>query len=186
MAIYRRSILFRLAADPIGRFWSGHGDLPVEPDYVDPEGATYLGLGALIDVPALKTLINGVADRVDFVLSGVTAQTLRYAVEDAPSVKDALVLIGEQDFDDDWQAGGAPRWVWRGYADILATSSSDTGQGRQRTISLSVRSADTFRSNPQPSYYTNQEQQRRSPTDTIFSHVALISVGAKRRFGPSG
>lgn len=186
MAIYRRSILFRLAADPIARIWSGHGDLDVEADLIDPDGARYLGAGALIDVPSIKTLINGAADRLDFTLSGVSARILGLAQEDAPSVKGALALLGEQDFDDNWQTAGLPRWVWRGYADVLSIDSQESAQGRERTIRLSVGSADTYRSNPQPTYYTDHDQRRRSPTDAIFSHVSLISIGLHRRFGPSG
>lgn len=185
MATYRRSILFRLAADPIARLWSGHGNLDVEPDLIDPGGARYRGAGALLDVPALKQLVNGTADRLDFLLSGVNAYTLRLAQEDSDSVRDALVLIGEQDFDANWQNAGPVRWVWRGFADILITDSQDAPVGRQRTIRLSVRSADTFRSNPQPAFYTDQEQRRRSSDDAICSHVSLISIGAKRRFGPA-
>lgn len=185
MADYRRSILFRLAADPIARFWSGHGYFDTQPDFIDPEGARYVGLGALLDVPALRTLINGTADRLDFTLSGVTPQALRLAMEDAESVKDALVLIGEQSFDWAWQNPTPPEWVWRGFADILVIEGSGGDQGRQRTIKLSVRSADTFRSDPQPAYYTDQDQRRKSPTDAICSHVSKISQGARRRFGPS-
>ncbi|WP_066795032.1 hypothetical protein [Sphingomonas soli] len=185
MATYRRSILFRLAADPIAWIWSGHGDLPVEADAIDPGGATYVGAGALLDIPALKQLVNGTADRLDFVLSGVSGYTLRLAQEDAASIPNALVLIGEQDFDADWQNDGPPRWVWRGFADILVTESQDVPNGRQRTIRLSVRSADTFRSNPQPAFYTDQDVRRKSPSDAIASHVSLITAGAKRRFGPS-
>jgi hypothetical protein len=185
MATYRRSILFRLAADPIARIWSGHGNLDVAADAIDPSGARYLGAGALLDIPSLKLLVNGAADRLDFVLSGVSAQTLRLAQEDADSVRDALVLIGEQSFDSNWQTDGPPVWVWRGYADVLITDSQEAPNGRQRTIKLSVRSGDASRSDPQPAYYTDADQRRRSPTDAIFSHVSKISQGARRRFGPS-
>lgn len=183
MAIYRRSVLFRLAADPIAWVWSGHGDLYIEDD-IDPDGATYIGMGGLIDIPSMKQLVNGTAERLDFILSGVSPDTLRLAREDAPSVKDALALIGEVTFDEAWQVVSSG-WVWRGYADVLVTDSQPSAQGRLRTIRLSVRSADTFRSNPQPAYYTDQDQRRRSPDDAIFSHVALITQGARRRFGPS-
>jgi len=185
MATFRRSILFRLAADPVARVWSGHGNLDVAGSVVDPAGARYVGAGALLDVPSLKLLVNGAAARLDFLLSGVSPHTLRLAHEDSESVKDALVLIGEQAFDADWQVDGPPVWVWRGLADVLVTDSVDSGAGRQRTIKLSVRSGDARRSDPQPAYYTDPDQRRRSPTDAIFSHVAKISTGARRRFGPS-
>jgi hypothetical protein len=185
MATYRRSILFRLAADPVARVWSGHGNLDVAGSVVDPAGARYAGAGELLDVPSLKLLVNGAADRLDFILSGVSPYTLRLALEDAPSVKDALVLIGEQSFDADWQLDGPPIWVWRGLADVLVTDSQESQLGRQRTIKLSVRSGDARRSDPQPAYYTDPDQRRKSSTDAIFSHVAKISTGARRWFGPS-
>jgi hypothetical protein len=184
MASYRRSILFRLAADPISRLWSGYGPLDIT-DSLDPGGARYHGVGALLNVPALKLLINGTADRIEFQLSGVADETVRLAQEDVETIKDALVLIGEQGFDADWQVDGPPVWLWRGFADVLFIDSADGANGRERTIRLSVRSADTFRANPLPSYYTDADQRRRSPTDAICSHVAQISVGARRRFGPS-
>lgn len=183
MASFRRSILFRLACDPVCRLWSGFGDLDIT-DAVDPGGATYLGAGALLDVPVLKQLINGVADRIDFGISGVPDRALRLVLEDAPSVQDAPLLIGEQSFDRGWQVNGAPAWLWRGYADVLSVESAESEQGRQRTIRLSVRSADTFRANPVTTYFTDQDQRRQSPDDAIFSHVGLISAGAKRKFGP--
>lgn len=185
MASYRRSILFRLAADPIARFWSGHADLDVAGGLIDPDGARYIGAGALLDVPALKALVNGAADRLDFVISGVSAYTLRLAQEDAASVRNALVLIGEQSFDADWQNVGPPIWVWRGLADVLTVDSAESDRGRQRTIKLSVRSGDTRRSDPQPAYFTDADQRRRSPADAICSHVSKISQGVRRRFGPS-
>lgn len=183
MASYRRSTLFRLACDPVCRLWSGFGDLEITDDY-DPSGEIYLGAAALLDVPALKQLINGVADRVDFGISGVSAEALRLVLEDAPSVRDAPVLIGEQSFDANWQKVGAPNWLWQGIADVLLVDSSGADASRQRTISLSTRSADTFRADPVPSYYTDQDQRRRSPTDAIFDHVALLTQEARRRFGP--
>lgn len=182
MASYRRSILFRLASDPVCRLWSGIGNLYIEDEF-DPGGALYMGAGELVGVPALKQLINGLADRVEFTLNGVSAETLRLAREDAPSIRDALVLIGEQAFDADWQADGGPAWVWRGIADMLYVDSQDQGGRRDRSIRLSVRSADTFRSDPQLAFFTDQDQRRRSADDVIFSHVAQISIGATRRFG---
>ncbi len=182
MATYRRSVLFRLACDPIAYLWSGIGNLYIE-DAIDPTGATYRGIGGLLDLPTLKQLINGVADRVEFALSGVSSEVLRLAQEDASTIRDALLLIGEQSFDADWQVDGPPNWIWRGYADTLGVDSDDDNGNRTRSIRLSVRSADTFRANPNLAYFTDQDQRRRSPTDAIFSNVAQIATGTTRRFG---
>ena len=183
MAVYRRSILWRLACTPAARLWSGIGDLPIPGNALDAPGAIYRGAGTLLQVPALKALMNGLADRVEFAVSGVSADTVRLAIEDRHSVQGAQLDVGYVTLDDDWHPA-AVVWQWRGFADILTTKSDPNEQGRQRTITLSVASADTLRSNPQISRYTDADQRRRSPTDAIFSHVAGIAAGNTRRFGP--
>lgn len=183
MAVYRRSIIWRLACSPVARLWSGVGDLPLPGNKLDPSGAVYRGAGALLQVPALKALMNGLADRVEFSVSGVSAETVRLAIEDRDSVQGAQLDVGYVNFDADWQPELVV-WQWQGFADVLTTKSEANDQGRQRTISLSVASADTLRSNPQIARYTDADQRRRSPTDAIFSHVAGIAAGNTRRFGP--
>ncbi len=183
MASYRRSLIFRLACDPVSRLWSGAGDLDLPPNDRDAETERYRGAGELLAIPALKQLLNGTAERYDISVSGVSTETLRYLHEDRESVKNAAVDIGWVLFDDAWQVDEII-WRWRGTADVPSVESVEIENGRQRTITLSVRQNDTFRSNPQPAYWTDQDQRRRSPTDAIFSHVAIISQKATRTFAP--
>lgn len=183
MADYRRSVLFRLDCDPVAALWSGHGWLDTPADFIDGGGRRWSGAGALLNVPALKILVNGAADRLDFVLSGATAEIVNLVREGRDSVKDADVHIGYVLFDRQWQYQ-THAWEWTGKADVLTTNNAPSETGRSRTVNLSVRSADTFRANPQPAYFTDQDQRRRSPTDAIFSHVAGISQGQTRKFGP--
>lgn len=185
MAIYRRSYIFRLASDPVCALWTGLGPLVTPPDDVDPEGATWLGAGEILSLPALKALINGVAERVKFSLSGVSAESLRLAQEDRATVQNAELRIGWVEFDDDWQIVGAIHWDWLGVADVIEVESSATDNGRARTISLQVASADVLRSNPILAFWTDADQRKRSPDDAFCNHVAEISLGSTRRFGPS-
>ena len=184
MATHRRAIVWRLACDPVARLWSGWGDLNTQADDYDTGGARYMGAGALLDVPELKQMMNGLADRVDFSVSGVSAQTLRLALEDRATVEGALLTVGHVTFDRDWQIEGSPVWTWRGTADVLTIDSQATDAGRERTITLSVASADTARSNPSLTWFTDADQRRRSPTDAIFDRVAGINGGVTRRWGP--
>jgi hypothetical protein len=183
MATYRRSIVWRLACDPAAYLWSGVGDLDLPANALDPGVIRYRGTGALLQVPALKQLINGIADRVDFTVSGVDAYTLRLALEDRASVKGASLDVGYVLFDRHWQLSGPPVWQWRGKADVLVPDSKETERGRERSITLSVAAADTLRTNPKLSWFTDANQRRRSPTDAIFDRVAGINGGATRRFG---
>lgn len=180
----RRSYLFRLDSTPPVWLWTGHGDLVTPADFVDPTGATWNGAGGLVALPALKALINGVADRVQFTLSGVDPDTLRLAVEDKESVNRAECRLGYVEFNADWSLDGGPTWEWVGIADTI-TIENRSGDGiRTRAIHLSVASADTFRSNPRFNFWTDAAQRLRSPTDEFCDHVAGISQGVTRRFGP--
>ena len=184
MAIYRRSYLFRLASDPICYLWTGHGPLVTPPDTVDPGGATWKGAAQLLSLPALKALINGVAERVKFSVSGVSPDTLRLALEDRETVRNAELRLGFVDFDPQWQVQSVT-WEWLGIADVLVVdSASGEGGKRTRTISLSVASADVLRSTPNLAFWTHADQQKRSPTDLFCNQVAGISAGKTRRFGP--
>lgn len=185
MAAYRRSHVFRLEVDPVLYIWTGHGYLDTPGDTIDPLGARWLGGAHILDIPALKVLLNGAADRSDIQVSGVDGETLRLAQEDRAEVKDALVMIGSVKFDAAWQLVGPVAWEWRGTADVMSVGGRQSDQGRERTISLSIRAGDTRRSNPQPAFFTYADQKRRSADDEIFDHVAQITAGITRRFGPT-
>lgn len=184
MAISRRSWLLRIDSDPVCYLWTGLGSLETPADAADPFGATWLGAGHLIGVPALQALINGVAQRVTFALSGVNAETLRLATEDKNSVKGADVRVGRVEFDADWQLVGGAAWEWLGVADALRISSRYGDRTRVRSIVLMVGSADTMRSNPRFTYWTDSSQRLRSADDAFCDHVAMISAGVTRRMGP--
>lgn len=176
----RQSVLFRIAADPVARLWSGVGDLIIPPDIVEPSPATYLGGGALVNIPELDQVINGTASRIDITVSGVSSDTLAFALEEAASVRGAKVHIGNVYFDDDWQIDDV-EWIAVLRADTLTTSR----QGTTRSITLSIGTDFTDRSRAPVSFWTDADQRRRSPTDRFFDHVAGISSGTSRRFGPS-
>lgn len=181
----RESLLVRIACDPPARVSSCVGDLAIPADNVeDEDGATYLGGGELISFPDFQQIINGTAERIEVQVSGVTGETLRLALEDAPSVKGARVDVGTIRFNDEWQPLGPVTWESRYRADTLSVSSQSGQDGRTRTISLSVATEDTNRSRAPLAFFTDADQRRRSSDDAFFSHVAGITAGTSRRFGP--
>src|SRR5690606_13420591 len=104
MASYRESLVVRVDCDPVALVWSGLGFLDLPPDAVIPApGERALGGGELISVPDFQQLIGGTAERLDLTFSGVDEETVRLALEDAPSVRGARVDIGTVQFDGDWQ-----------------------------------------------------------------------------------
>lgn len=183
---YRESVVARIACDPPCLLWSGVGPLPLPADAVLPEDAIALGGSELISIPDFQTLINGTAERLDFTLSGVSEETVRLALEDAPSVRGARVDIGIVQFDDAWQVEAVE---WEGVFEARSLSvSRPAEQGGQitRSITLTIVQGDTTRARAPLAFFTDADQRRRSPDDAIFSHVAGINAGTSRRFGPKG
>lgn len=180
MALYRESYVVRIASDPPALFWTGLGPLSLAADYVIPEDAIAVGAGELISIPEIEELINGTAQRLEFIMSGVSAHTVRLALEDAPSVEGATVDMGRIEFDQDWQQAGPIEWEYRFEARKLTVAREE---GR-RTISLTIVQGDTKRSRVPMAFFTDADQRRRYPTDAIFSNVASISGGISRRWGP--
>lgn len=175
-----RSVLFRIASDPVARVWSGHGDLLIPADAVELEPAIYSGGGELVDLPDIDQIINGTANRYDITVSGVAPATQKLATEEADSVKGADVDVGVVTFDEDLQVASV-QWLLNARADYLATAR----QASTRSITLSIGTDETDRSYAPVAFWTDADQRRRSPTDRFFDHVAGISSGTSRRFGPS-
>lgn len=183
MAI-RRSWVVRIASDPVCYLWTGPGPLQTPADYVDPLPPVWDGAAELLSVPALRAIINGAAERIEFLLSGVSAETLRLAQADVASIRMAECRVGRVDFDDDWQVVGGVAWEWIGYADALRVQSRASDGERSRSITLMIGSADTFRANPNFTYWTDASQRLRSPDDAFCDQVASIAASITRRFGP--
>ena len=180
----RESFGIRIDCDPPARLWTGYIDLTVPADIVESSPAVYLGGGEILNAPDFETPINGTAERIDIQLSGASAEVIRLAKEEAESVKGAKVHFVRFDFDDDWALVNVEyEAVFR--ADKLTVSSQDADGGRQRTLTLSIATEDTNRNRAPMSYFTDQDQRKRSPTDAIFTYVSQITAGIQRRFGTS-
>ena len=180
----RESFGIRIACDPVARIWSGVGDLTVPADIVEAAPALYLGGGELLSAPDFEALVNGTAQRLDLTVSGVAPAALALAVEEAASVKGAKVHFVRFAFDGAWQLDAVEyESVFR--ADALTTANKQSGDGRTRSITLSLGSEDTDRNRAPVAFWTDADQRRRSPTDRFFDHVAGITTGTSRRFGPT-
>lgn len=186
MASYRESIVAYIACDPPAILWSGIGPLPLPADAVLPSSMIALGGGELVSIPDFQQLIGGTAERLDFTVSGVDQETLRLALEDAPSVRGAAVHIGTVHFDDRWQVASV-EWEARFEARSLSINRPAMQDGKvNRSITLTIVQGDSIRARAPNAYFTDADQRRKSATDAIFSHVAGINGGTSRRFGPAG
>lgn len=178
----RLGFLFRLDTDPVCRFWLGVGDCQVGANALDASGATYSGLGQLVDLPALQQLINGVADRVSINASGVSADVAFLAAAGSDTVKNKATAIGMLIFGPDWQQLGIPIWLWNGFADFVTLDQQADTSGKGgliRTVGLSIGSLFTIRRRRGLSYLTDQDQQLRHPGDKFCERTALYGQANK-------
>lgn len=176
----RIGIFFRLDISPPFRFWLGIGDCSATFDATDGSGATYSGLGEILDVPPFQQLINGVADRVQFRLSYVSSDVAALASSEADAVKGTALRVGLGVFGGDWQLIENPVWLKSFTVDFLSIERDQSGDQAVWTVSLSARSLFTGRRRPGLSFFTNDDQKARYPTDRFCERVSIYSVDAQK------
>lgn len=169
---------FRLDTLPTVRLWSGAGDFPVSADAIEPDGATYKGMGTLQGIPSLSALINGVAERVAFTLSGIPSEVMALADGEAGAVRNRTVNVGILPLGADLQPIGNVLWFRAYEADVLSVDKGSNNDGAiTRTVSLSVGSAFTARKRPLISNWTDVDQKRRSDDDLFCERTPFYSQG---------
>lgn len=174
---HRIGVFFRLKVSPIVRLWLGIGHI-APGDVSDPDGAIYQGAGQLTGVPDFDQLLNAMAQRLEFFLSGVSAQVMALADESSDQVRDADVDLGIGIMDAKWQIVGPLVWLWRGYGDYLrfAQQAADGPDSiTSRVVTLSAGSRLTERRRGRNSYLTDGDQKRRAPGDRFCERVTLYS-----------
>jgi hypothetical protein len=170
-----RAVFFRLDTDPPLRLWTGINDIGIGIDVVDEAGSVYLGAGRLLDVPDLEVLINGLADRVDIFLPGVSVEAANRVAAGAPSVQGLAVNIGVATLDDRYQPLTSIIPVWYGLADLWSmaqTASADPASPPTRTLALSVGAGRTGRARARRAAYTPAQQKLLFPTDEFCEFVS--------------
>lgn len=172
----------RIDTDDPFRLWSGVGDLEVPADIVESATVTYYGGGEILNAPDFEVPINATADRIDLQLSGVSMSIVAMALAYREEVRGKKVHFVRFDFDQDLQLDGV-EYEATFIADKLTVNSQDGDGARSRTIILSIATEDTNRNRAPLSYFTDQDQRKKSPTDAIFTYVSQITQGIQRRFG---
>jgi hypothetical protein len=180
--VIRIGVFFRMATlpDPV-RLWLGVGVIEPGVNVLDTSGARYLGFGEIRDVPNFKQLLNGTAERVDFTLSGVAGEVLSIASQnDAQAIKGKSVNVGYALMAPDWSLLGAVRFRASYLADYLGLDQQEAGSSDDpivRSIRLSCGTTFTARWRPQYSYFSDRDQQARSPGDRFCERTAIYANG---------
>lgn len=169
-------VFLRIAVEPDPLLLClGINDIPIGIESVDAGGSVYIGSGKLLGIPELEVLINGLADRVEFSVSGVSAEHVAQLAPEAAKVKGKPVHVGIAVLDARWQPTTQIIPLWKGYADFWSVQrkpKAGTEGNPTQTIAISVGTGDTARSRSRRSYWTKAQQQKISPTDEFCSRVA--------------
>jgi len=176
---YRIGVFFQMDTDPVIRLWLGHGKIEPGVNVYDGAGATYTGFGELQEIPVVRQLLNGTAERVEFRLSGVSGDVLAIASTDAEAVKNKRTLVGFALMGNDWQLIGPVHWLAKYTSDFISIEqqAADIDQPIVRTITLSCSTRFTGRRRAPFAYYTDQDQQARYPGDESCEYVSNYAHG---------
>lgn len=180
------AVFFRLETDPVVRLWLGFGNIFASGSVLDPGGAEYTGFGEITSLPEFTQMVNGAAERVEFVLSGVSGPVLQIAANsDADSVKGKRVSVGMGIFGADWQLLGAPHWLANYRADFLSIDQPAVANPTApivRTITLSCGTVLTSRRRPGLSYFSDRDQQARFPGDTFCNFTPRYATSFNKKW----
>ena len=169
----RYAILIYIDTPESVRLWTGAGDFETTADDDLDPSAIYPGVGTLGEIPALRQLIGGTAERLNFAFSGVDLIPKSWVDDDGSPITNSLISLGIVFFDAAWQIIAPVAWLWEGQIDV-PTSAMSFGV---KTISLSALSGPADRARPSFKFWTNAAHQKDHPGDLFFERVSIYSIG---------
>jgi hypothetical protein len=189
LAAKRKGFLLRVDSDPPIRIWGGAvRDIEIPAGGAETtDNAVYQSRGELKGIPQLGAALNGDADRAQFTVSGlgISGAVAALAHAGRSQVRGRAVDVGLVLFDKDWQVAGTPFWLSSWTADTLNIVRGSSGNKPTRAIQLGGGNIFTGRRRPNLSFFTDIDQQRRTPGDLFCSEVGKLSEGATVVWGVS-
>ena len=172
---YNLGLFFRLDTSPALHLWWGVSDIPAIVPNLDLAGTIYTGAGVIADMPdELEVLINGAAERADWIMNGVLPENAAYIAANAPSVVGKRVTFGICPMDVRWQMLSDIIVDWEGTADFWAEQQpvqTDPTKPKLRRLTLATMTGDSSRAVPDYSTWTDPIQKQISTTDRFCERV---------------
>lgn len=171
---YKLGIFFRLGTVPALHMVFSINDIPIAMPGLDLPGTIYNAGGRFRDIPQLELMLNGIASKVSFSLSGLDQSTVALMMDSAPEVLGALVTVGICPMDQYWQPVGNIVPVWTGTAEYVSEEMPvelDSTKPRIQNLTLVASTGDMSRAFPNLQTFTDQAQRVVSATDNFCSRV---------------
>lgn len=176
---HQLGIFVHAAFDPPLRLWFGVNDVPVGIESVDPNGAVYRGGGTLQGVPELEVIVNGIADRVEFSLSGIDPDAMaKWDISDF-DVRGKPIYVGITTLDEYHQPMSPIIPLWDGHASFVRETMPPVGDGENQsvTLTLSVGGGNTTRARHSAVLWSAPHHRSEYPTDAFCDNVARLARG---------
>ncbi|CZT36130.1 hypothetical protein [Rhizobium sp. 9140] len=145
--------------DGMRRLYNGFGPLTTN------DGKTWEGIGGLGSVNGLRQSIDGKAEPVDLTVSGVDRHFAAQAKGSRANWYMRSVVVYLQFFGDDWQPLDMPLAVVLADMRTLEIKRVSTDDGMLYTVSIRSEGKFITRKRPRYGYYSDTDQQKRSPGD---------------------
>ncbi|HTN40316.1 MAG TPA: hypothetical protein VLZ84_04140 [Asticcacaulis sp.] len=165
----RSAILLHIDTPTPVRLFGGPGyrkiaaDDPFDPaglyNQLDPNGAW------ISSVPAMRQLVGGTAEALDFTFSGVSPIPMSWV--DTKAANGCRLTYGEIDLDLTGQQDGPIWWVWSG---IIRSAAADDSFG-VASITLRAETTCATRRRAGLKTWSNANHKLRHPTDNFFKRV---------------
>ena len=170
----RPALLYRIAAVPVVRAWTGVGNLAIAADDIETtDGAIYKGVGAIRELPEIEVLLNMGMGRLVLSLSGVSAEVLAMVEADAGDVMRKPVHIGVIFLGPRHQMIGGPLWPVEGLVEEVFTDEERS----QRIAGLQIGYGATERRTPALSFLSPTDQEARHAGDAFCARTPLYDAG---------
>lgn len=170
----RPIVVYRIAASPVVRAWSGVGDLTIPMDTVETTGAnTYKGVGIIRELPAIEILLNMTAGRLAIAVSGLSAEIQDLVEADAADVEGAAINIGLGFLNGRQQLIGGIFWMVDGVLEEVFTDTS----AELRAAGVQIAYGQVDRRAPLRGYWSPADQEARHAGDLGCSRTPLYDEG---------
>lgn len=173
------AIFFRLGIDPPLRLWFGINDIPTKIEPIETETGKYLGAGRFNGIPELEVLINGVADRIQFTVSGIDPDRAQELDLESLDVKGAPVHVAITALDEYYQPIVSPIPIWTGRASsVIESCPAVTGtQPQTLAYALSAGAGVPSRERVSASLWSHPQHLALFPGDMFCRGTARLARG---------
>lgn len=152
------------------RVWNGHRVLRTSDDEL------WYPLRVVSDISGLSQAVNGAAPPLDLTVSGVDPDFAAKVKGDRANWYNTVVIVYWQFFDENWQILDDPMPFRFGQLKTMTAQRQWDDGGKRHVWTVTVRAEGPFINNRRPrhGFYTDSDQQARSPGDRFFDRVAGI------------